>query len=394
MDYTKLKVIYYDSDIINLDNIIWGLLQLGVDVVRSKIRACLKEVDFEQVELIKNEVKEYDYAISQNFIRTLAEGCKEAGVKYISWIYDSPQVQLYTDQGLYDTNYVFAFDKCQQKRLNELGLTHVFYQPLAANIAYISTVKMSKGESIQYASDISFIGQLYRLSYYFNFVPKLNQNTKEELQRVIDEYALNWGKGISIFNKINEDCVSDIFSIMTKGDFDIFHIDKRFIEETMLLAPGIAQRERMTLLEEATHIGKTSLYTKDSDVEAVRSINGLNVNGYVSGDIPYKIYLSSKINLNISYRTIETGAPQRIFDIMGSSGFVLSNYQEELEELFVPDKEIVLYSSIDEFRDKVSFYLQKERLREKIAIAGYNRVKREYNYCDSLARIFTITSTN
>lgn len=92
-----------------------------------------------------------------------------------------------------------------------------------------------------------------------------------------------------------------------------------------------------------------------------------------------KIYYLSKINLNITMRSIETGIPQRVFDIMGVGGFVLSNYQEELEELFVPDREIVLFRDVPELLKKAEYYLNHEEERIRIAINGYKKVREYYN---------------
>lgn len=78
-------------------------------------------------------------------------------------------------------------------------------------------------------------------------------------------------------------------------------------------------------------------------------------------------------------RSIETGIPQRVFDIMGVGGFVLSNYQEELEELFVPDREIVLFRDVPELLKKAEYYLNHEEERIRIAINGYKKVREYYN---------------
>ena len=40
-----------------------------------------------------------------------------------------------------------------------------------------------------------------------------------------------------------------------------------------------------------------------------------------------KVFACSRINLNPSLRTIQTGIPLRAFDIMGAGGFLLSNSQ-------------------------------------------------------------------
>lgn len=61
-----------------------------------------------------------------------------------------------------------------------------------------------------------------------------------------------------------------------------------------------------------------------------------------------KIFYLSKINLNITLPSIESGIPQRVLDIMGSGGFVLTNYQPEIEEVFEIGKDIEVFHTLEE----------------------------------------------
>ena len=51
-----------------------------------------------------------------------------------------------------------------------------------------------------------------------------------------------------------------------------------------------------------------------------------------------KIFKCSKINLNMTLRSIKSGIPQRAFDIMGCGGFLMSNYQPELQNISYPGR--------------------------------------------------------
>jgi spore maturation protein CgeB len=72
--------------------------------------------------------------------------------------------------------------------------------------------------------------------------------------------------------------------------------------------------------------------------------------------------------------------PLRVFDIMGVGGFMLTNYQPEIEELFTIGKDIEVFHDIDELHDKVSFYLANEKARLQIALNGYKLVSEKYSY--------------
>ena len=51
-----------------------------------------------------------------------------------------------------------------------------------------------------------------------------------------------------------------------------------------------------------------------------------------------KVFRQSKINLNLSTRSIKTGIPQRVWDILGAGGFLITNYQNELNKYFEIEK--------------------------------------------------------
>lgn len=388
MEYNKLRVIYYDADIIVLSTIIWGLLQLDIDVVRSDINVELATVNDIQVELIRKEVKNYDLAISQNFSVNVAIACHDAGIPYISWIYDSPQVALFTKHALYPENYVFAFDRAECDRLKALGLKNVFHQPLCANIAYTSGINVSDDDIRKYKCDLSFIGQMYRVDSFEQFKTVMPEDLYQNVSDVIEKHALNWEPGSNIFGSFSKETVDALLPYINEKDFSYFNTNPAYIEEVFLLGPGIAQKERAEILNEASKLYKVNIFTRDTDVEYAKKNTLAKVFPHVSDEVPYKIYYSSKVNLNLTLRTIETGIPLRIFDIMSVGGFVMSNYQEEIPELFEPDKEIVLFSSMDEFKDKLKFYLNHNDLRTRIAVAGYQKVRDNYDCPTVLAQMF------
>lgn len=389
MDYSKIKAIFYYFDKMSVDDILWGLLEMGIDVALGSLKAEINYIVDEQVESIKNEIQEYDYVITQNFSTNVALACHEKEKKYISWIYDSPQVALYTDHALYDTNFVFAFDKKQVERLKEIGLKHVFYQPLATNIAKIEHMQIPRSDYSKYNADVSFVGQLYQKDYFDEFVSKLPEAVGREILDICNQKALSWGKGSNIFNSVSDESVPIICKDMNQSDFVYFHMmDHKYSAEVLLSGPYISQIDRIRVLERTAEKFKACLYTRESDLEIASKISGLKVCGPVKGEETYKVYYASKLNLNLTMRTIETGVPQRVFDIMGVGGAVISNRQDEMEELFVPDKEIILFESEEEYLDKVSFYLYNDKARRKIAENGKKRVEREYNYLYSLKSIF------
>ena len=72
---------------------------------------------------------------------------------------------------------------------------------------------------------------------------------------------------------------------------------------------------------------------------------------------------------------------------------MLHEYSEEVAGFFEDGKEFVSFKTVEECADKIRFYIQNTREREKIALAGYNRlIKSNYNYIHNIERMEKILS--
>ena len=83
--------------------------------------------------------------------------------------------------------------------------------------------------------------------------------------------------------------------------------------------------------------------------------------------------------MNITSKTIESGIPQRIFDILACEGFCITNYQSEIAEYFEEDNELVIYYDMQDLINKVEYYLANEEERKRIAENGYKKVNEAFS---------------
>ncbi|MBO5486310.1 MAG: glycosyltransferase family 1 protein, partial [Eubacterium sp.] len=149
----------------------------------------------------------------------------------------------------------------------------------------------------------------------------------------------------------------------------------------------IAARERKEILELLSEKYEVKFFTQETD------LGWRNV--IPAGEVDYErqmtlVFQCSKINLNISLRSIKTGIPLRVWDIMGCGGFVLTNYQEELLDYFVPNEDFVYYENYEDLQEKAEYYLTHDAEREKIARNAYEKVKRFHTYADRIREILQI----
>jgi spore maturation protein CgeB len=74
-----------------------------------------------------------------------------------------------------------------------------------------------------------------------------------------------------------------------------------------------------------------------------------------------------------------SGVNQRVFDIPLCGGFVISDPQEDLGELFADD-EVVTYSSVEHLKELVTRYTANEKERLVISERAMKRIKGEHTY--------------
>lgn len=379
-----MKALYYISSKIKGDDILYGLLQLNIEAERSELIVELDELSDDQIDQIAKESKDFDFVISRNFSVNIAEGCHISGVPYLAWCYDSPVMTLYRKEALYDTNRIFAFDKKHIERLKKIGLTEVYYQPLAANMVKANRVIISDSDLRKYRRDISFIGSIYYKGYYSTIAADSPSEYRKECDELFERHLCRWDKGNTIFDELSEPAAEYFYDKLSKTGRDEHNITDRFLTELLLLVYELTSRERIYLLNECAKKYNVIIHTHEP--ENYGEIIKAKINGPLKelSDELFRIYAASKININLTMRSIETGVPQRVYDILSVGGCVFSNYQEEAEELFAPDKEIVLFKSLDEFMDKADYYIRHEKERLEIGARGYLRVRDEYNYPNAI----------
>ena len=155
-----------------------------------------------------------------------------------------------------------------------------------------------------------------------------------------------------------------------------------------MFARELAERERIGALRELGKAGHVKVYTSEPDKTSIADLTGAEILDKVSYDSEMPlIFAASKINLNITVPGIESGIPQRVFDILGMGGLCLTNWQPEMEELFDTSKELAVAKDYGELREKAEFYLKNDKARLEMSLAGYLKVKECYTYPKAMKRI-------
>lgn len=93
-------------------------------------------------------------------------------------------------------------------------------------------------------------------------------------------------------------------------------------------------------------------------------------------------------NLKIITRPQRSQIKARNFEITGNLGFLLTEDADNLMEYFVEGSEIVIFSGVEDLKEKILYYLSHDSEREKIRNAGYRRTLQEHTYERRTTEIF------
>lgn len=96
------------------------------------------------------------------------------------------------------------------------------------------------------------------------------------------------------------------------------------------------------------------------------------------------LFAASQINANITAEQMPTAVNQRVWDVPAVGGFLLTDAQEDVLELFREDQEVVVYRSLEEARDKARHYLRRDGTRRAIATRAFARVDRCHRFTHRL----------
>ena len=116
-------------------------------------------------ELIEQD--SYQMVFTINYSVVVSNCCKRYNMKYVSIIYDSPLVSLYSYTITNSCNYIFIFDSALYLELKNGGIDTVYYMPLAVNTDRLDN--MADTETIRniFKCDVSFLGSMYNEKYTF-----------------------------------------------------------------------------------------------------------------------------------------------------------------------------------------------------------------------------------
>lgn len=394
-----MKFLFHRYGCIVEPDIIEAFKELGIDAIEDNLEIDNKVIDPEiRIKTLAEAIllNSPDFVFSINFFPYISDICEKLNVLYVALSVDCPVLEIYSSSIRNKCNRIFLFDYAQYETIVNENPDGIFYLPLAANVERWDKIVLDDTEN-KYLYDVSFIGSLYTEKSQYR-TAKLNEYDKGYMEGVLA--AGTKFNDLSVMEEVvkKEDTVLKILKNALPQFFEKTRIDKplidieRFVATNNIIGFELTAMDRVNLLNTLADIASVHVFTRSDTSMLHKSIS---VHGGVSThtEMP-RIFKQSKININPTMRCIQTGLPQRIWDICGCGALLLTNYQAEIPEYFEIGEDILCYENSRDCAELVKYYLNDDEAREQIALNAYNKVKKHHTYTIRMASMLKMVFDN
>lgn len=390
-----MKILMLEWKSFGNEDLISAFSELGHSVKRIPFSNKELHHDETQENLLVSEIRDFapDFVFSFNYFPIVSLACKKADMRYVCWVYDSPYVMLYSYTIIYPGNYVFIFDKELYLEFHQAGINTIYYLPLAANTDRLSHLEVSpcydafqSGKWLNKA-DIAFVGSLYTEKHqFYQRLSGITPYTRGYLEGIMAAQKHVYGYNF-IQELLSPSIVEDLMRVLPMQPDPTSVESVEFLYAQYVINRQITSTERIELLTAIGERYSYDLYTPNETLALPGCINHGPVDYY---DMAPYVFKHARINLNITLRSIKSGIPLRAFDILGAGGFLLTNYQADFEDCYVPDEDFVFFESKEDLLHKIEYYLAHEEERAAIARNGFQKTAAHHTYKHRIEEILSI----
>lgn len=387
-----MNILFYRYGSICEPDIIASLKHLGFNITEDTREVynkqllpsdCIKGLN----ELLKQDT--YSFIFSINFFPSVSDVCNIWGIPYLCLIVDSPVLELFSTSLANPCNKVFLFDRQLYNDFHHINPDGIFHIPLATNVRdnYATATMASAADRARFSSDISFIGSLYSEKCLYNQIT-LPEKMRGYVDGLIEAQLLVYG-----YNFIEECVTPELIEAFCKVRPELINfpdsmkVDTKAVIAQHIISVKVAEQERLRYLKALSEHFNVDLYT-GSDTYSMPLIHNRGF-AKTNTEMPI-IFHQSKINLNLTAKSIRSGLSLRIFDVLGCEGFLITNYQAELPEHFNIGEDLEAYTSLDDLMGKCEYYLSHDKERREIAHNGFEKVKKYHTYDIRLTQMLEI----
>lgn len=367
----SLKIIFIDSSYVLTQECLNAIQLCGhqLEYLHIDQKQCNYEIFIKDLLTLISRFKP-DFVLTVNHLGFDKEGrltqlLSELELPYASWFVDSPNVIL----SCFSSNIsaycnIFVWDKDYIQDVKDMSYPHVDYLPLATDpkIFYPKNIQGS------YKYNVSFVGS--------SMVYASHKNTQSFIHR---------SDLLKLIEEISELFIANEYPRVT------YALDE-YLKTHTVVFDDLEQKEDFL----AAVLWRSTQKHRLSGVRKLEKFNPV-----ISGDenwfrllpatyqiIPERWYYNtlcdfynqSKINFNMTSLQMKNSVNQRVFDVPACQQLLLTDYKEQLNEIYDCKNDIIVYHHIDEIESLIDYYIKHDSLSNKMKENAYTKVLNGHTY--------------
>lgn len=372
----KPKVLFFNRPYFLTDEILSALDRLEISYRTVDIGLGETVRDGFVEDLLKTVVEfKPDFALTVNHFGVDREGkltdlLLKLKLPLASWFVDNPHLVLYRYTDISpEMTAIFTYDAGNLSIMHEKGYSHVFYLPLATDPHRFKVGIVGKNS---WRSKVSFVGNSMADAVAKTFADaKLPANISDKYKLLATEFSESEDISVEAYFKKNHPQILKTI--------EGFATDEQKLSFEALITWEATRQYRLSCIKAVLDfnpliVGDCGWYVL-LDNKGWRYLSSLD---YYT-DLP-AFYPMSEVSFNCTSRQMKGAVNQRIFDVPACGGFVLTDYREQMENLFEPEREIISYRDISEIPQMLERCIKDKNMREKVSAAARKRILSEHTY--------------
>ena len=301
--------------------------------------------------------------ISINYHVGSAELCERLGIPLFCWEIDPTLEQRLTLRTTAHQTQFFTYRHKQIPLLKKAGIQNVRYLPLAVPSGRRPEKSDLEGAPVCFVGSSMKKNAKKHLQLFRKHLKGKVEDLDHKVERVLQLQLSN----------LDEYCIPQLMAE------EFGRLESHFSPYTpeLLLAEYCASERRIRYLDEVQRVCGFEMDLWGDDEWAVLERDGCNYRGFAGHRAQLnKIYSTNAVHIDINRLYQRDMITLRVFEVMGCRGFVLAEHSEALEDYFELGVELESWKTKEELLDKVDYYVNRPKMRKKIAQRGYAAVRK------------------
>ena len=290
-----------------------------------------------------------------------------------SWFVDNPHLILHLYSKLVSPwTTLFTWDADNISTLKDMGFAHVFHLPLGTDPQRFHP--KAPGGQAAWKAPVSFVGNsmLHKVAGRLRSA-RLPKALLTDFRRISAGFDASHERSVPAYLHSEHPELFAVYESLSDNE------QKLACEAAITWEATGQYRLRcvtQTLPFDPLIVGDSGWRALFRHAEKMPRLHG-ELNYY--SELP-AFYPLSDINFNCTSKQMKGAVNQRIFDVPATGAFVLTDWREQMDQLFEPHKEIVFYREPEEAPDLLRYYLAHPAERQRVITAARRRVLAEHSW--------------